>query len=134
MSNTTTPFIPASIIPATLSDAVQAKILAASKNLPKAFQDIAVTYAPAVTRIIMDNANADLTALYAKLTGASAPAALDTIHAAMTADELVAEKLLLDGMFAKMAQDSFEAKQVGQQILRAALSAGISVALAAAGF
>ena len=57
-----------------------------------------------------------------------------TIHAQMTADELVAEKVALDPLFAKMAQDSYDAKMVGQQILKAALSAGISLALTAAGF
>ena len=122
------------ILPAALSDAMQAKIVAASKSLPAAFQAIAVAYAPAIVRIVVDNANADLAALYGKLTGATAPAALDTIHAQMTADELVAEKVALDPLFAKMAQDSYDAKMVGQQILKAALSAGISLALTAAGF
>jgi len=125
---------PTNPLPATLPDAVTAKIVAASKSLPPAFQAIAVAYAPAVIRIVNDNANADINALYAKLTGASAPAALDTIHAAMTLDELATEKELLATMTAKMAQDSYDARQIGQQVLKAALTAGISLALTAAGF
>ncbi len=126
--------MPDPIIPAALSDSIQAKIAAASQSLPPAFQAIASAYAPAIVRLVVDNANADLAALYSRMVGLTTPTALDQIHALMTADELVAEKVALDPLFAKMAHDSYDAQQLGQQILRAALSAGISVALSAAGF
>ena len=129
MSNPATP-----ALPTPLPADILAKITAAAKALPAAFQAIAVAYAPAVLRIITDNANADLAALYNRLTGVSAPAALDQLHALMTREELEAEKAALDPLMAEMAQQSYAAKQLFNLIMEAALSAGISLAFKAAGF
>ena len=126
--------MPDPIIPTALPDAVVAKMLAVSKTFPKQFQDIAVAYAPAIIRLMAANGNQDLTALYNQLVGLSSPAALDAIHLAMTRDELEAEKILLSQMVADQATASYQAQQIFQQMLKAALSAGISLALTAAGF
>ena len=128
--NTTTPAPVVTAIDASLL----AKIAELNKSLPTAFQSVAPIYAPAIIRMIQDNGIADITALYAKLKGLTTPAALDAIHANMTSDELVAEKVQLTPMFQKMAQDSYDAKQIGQQILGAVISAGLSLALKAVTF
>lgn len=119
---------------AALDGSLLAKIAELNKSLPAAFQGIAPIFAAPVIRMIQDNGTADITALYAKLTGLSTPAALDTLHANMTSDELVAEKLQLTPMLQKMAQDSYDAKQIGEQILGAVVSAGLSLALKALTF
>lgn len=121
-------------LPPALSDAALAKITAASKSLPPAFQAVVALYAPAVLRIATANANADITALYNALAGLTGPTAQDVIHANMSLAELEAEKTQLEPLLAKMAQDSYEAQQTGKQLLAAVFNAAIGVGLTAMGF
>ncbi|MDP2620990.1 MAG: hypothetical protein Q8P46_12585 [Hyphomicrobiales bacterium] len=111
-----------------------AKINELTAELPAAFRQIVPTYAPAVWRIAQDQGMDNLKALYEKLSGKSAPSILDTLHSSMSAEELEAEKALLTPMMEQMAQDSYDARQVGRQIMEAIGKAAISVALAALTF
>ena len=127
-TNTPSPTTPADVI-AALDARVLNQILTLNKSLPTAFQGIAPVYAAAVVRIVQDKGIADLTALYGRLSGLTTPAALDTLHAKMTSEELTAEKVQLDALWLKAATDNYNAHQLVQQIIGAAISAALGLAL-----
>jgi len=112
----------------------QARIDAALSNAPAALKPLVAVYAPALLRITLANANADLSALINKLAGLTTPEALDEIYQNMTREELEREKAVMTNEIIAATQRSYESKQVWRDILKAVLSLGVSCALAACGF
>jgi hypothetical protein len=109
------------------------KMTALIAKLPAAYRPLASAWSPGIVKIIIDTANGSLDALYARLSGIT-PAKLDEIHAQMTGDELAAESVALEAMFKEMAQASYDSQQLGQQMIKAVLTATIGLAFSVIGF
>ena len=124
--------MPDPVLPPTLDAAMLAKMTALIAKLPAAYKPLASAWAPGIVKIIMDNANGSLDALYARLSGIT-PAKLDEIHAQMSGDELATESVALEAMFKAMAQSSYDSQQLGQEMLRKVLTATIGLGLTLVG-
>jgi hypothetical protein len=93
-------------------------------KLPSPLRDSAVLYAPAISRM----ASADFFAFVRGLQEGQTVDAMAKLRAAMTAEELADEKSRLADLTVVMARESWEARQIGLAVLRAALIAALSAA------
>ena len=117
------------IVSDTLNTAATAALDKILAKVPAPIADAARLYSPVILRLLQS----DLYATVDKIAAGDGVASQALLRAAMTLDELAAEKTQLAVLTEKMASESFEARAAYAQVFDAAFRVGLTVALASVG-
>lgn len=112
-----------------LDPTIQTRLDTLIGKLPATFRPLATIWSSAAVGLISDQANATLEAVVAKLTGVT-PTNLDALHDKMTQEELNAESKALEPVTQALTQKSYDAQQLGRDLIAGLLRTCLGFAIA----